>query len=111
MKPRSMSLRTKLAGGFALVLMALAVMATVGIVRLRTVNQVVQDLTDTHIALTEAITSIDAAAADQELAATLSAIHTDNAKELAEEFASLDKQVNDHLEKASKIIAAYQELV
>ncbi len=111
MKPRSMSLRTKLAGGFALVLMALAVMATVGIVRLRTVNQVVQDLTDTHIALTEAITSIDAAAADQELAATLSAIHTDNAKELAEEFASLDKQVNDHLEKASKIIAADQELV
>ena len=111
MKSGAMSLRTKLMSGFALVLTALAIVATIGIVRLRTVNQVVQDLTDTHIALTEAITSIAAAAAEQDLAATLSAIHPDKAKELAEEFASLDKQVGEHLEKAKKLTAADQELV
>ncbi|MHC4506219.1 MAG: MCP four helix bundle domain-containing protein, partial [Planctomycetota bacterium] len=106
-----MGLAAKLVGGFALVLAALATVVVVGTTRLTATNEAVTDVAEVHVPLMDAVSTIDVLACEQELAATLTAIHTDEREDLITEFGELDKTVDEQIALAGEILAGDEELM
>lgn len=106
---RQMTVGKKIALGFVSVLFLTAILATLGVVQIRTVDTGVMDLADVHIPLTAVISEIDAAATSQNLQVSLYAIHKEEAQ--LQEFAALDEVVDQAVEKAREIIKFDEELV
>jgi CHASE3 domain sensor protein len=106
---KNLTIGRKIAFGFAIVLVLTAILATVGILQIRTVDTSVMDLADVHIPLTAAVTEIDAGATAQNLSVSLYALHKEDS--YLEEFASLGEGVDASLENAAKFVKADDELV
>ncbi len=73
---KGMGLSMKLALGYGVVLAALAVVGGIGYVKVTAIQTSVMDLASKHMPLSEAITTIDSAAVEQELAATQYAVRS-----------------------------------
>jgi methyl-accepting chemotaxis protein len=106
---RNMTIGKKIAFGFTSILVLTAILATIGVVQIRTVDTGVMDIADVHIPLTAAVSEIDATAADQYLQACLYAIHKE--QEQLDEFAKCDEEVDAQFKTAKDIISTDQELV
>ena len=106
---KNLTIGKKIASGFAIVLVLTAILATVGILQIRTVDTSVMDLADVHIPLTAAVTEIDAGATAQNLSVSLYALHKEDS--YLEEFASLDAAVDASLDKAKEVVDSDAELV
>ena len=99
----------KITIGFTSILMLTAILATIGIVQIRSVDTCVLDFSDIRVPITAAMSRIEIAATDQNLQISLYAIHKDQ-KQL-EEFSAMDKQVDQNIENSKVLIAADKELV
>ena len=106
---KQMTVGKKISLGFALVLLLTAILATIGVVEIRTVDSGVMDLEGVHIPLTAAVSEIDAAATSQNLQVSLYAIHKEEVQ--LEEFAKMDEQVDQSIETAKEVINGDSELV
>jgi CHASE3 domain sensor protein len=106
---KNLTIGKKIALGFTSVLFLTAILATLGVVQIRTVDTGVMDIADIHNPLTAAISEIDVAATSQNLQVSLYAIHKEEIQ--LEEFAALDEAVDQSLEKAKEIIKSDEELV
>ena len=106
---KNLTVGKKIAFGFVCVIALTVILGVVGVLQLRTVDTSVMDLAETHIPLVAAISTIDAAATNQNLQVTLYSIHKEEAQ--LEQFAAMDKDVDASLEEAKATVAADQELV
>ena len=106
---KNLKLSMKLAAGFGLILIALMIVGAVGFVKISGVQTVVADLSGTHIPLIDVVTTIDVSATEQELAATLYALHKD--EEFLPQFEEMDQLIDAKFEEAKKLVAADQDLV
>jgi methyl-accepting chemotaxis protein len=100
---------TKLGGGFALLIVALVIVGGIGFIKISDVQQIVADVSSTHIPLLELTSEIDVLATEQELAATQYALHKDS--EFLTKFDELDEQVDQKFAQAREFVSADQELV
>jgi len=105
---KNLTIGKKIALGFASILVLTLVLSVVGVVQMRTVDSGLMDLTDVHIPLTEAVSNIDSAAADQYLAAALYSIHKE--QEQLDEITASSQKVDEHLKEATEIIKADEAL-
>jgi len=106
---KNLTIGKKIALGFTLVLLLTAVLAVVGVVQIRKVDTGVMDIANVHIPLTDAVSEIDATAADQYLQGALYAIHKE--QEQIDEFTKNDEKVDEHLKEAKDLISADQDMV
>ena len=106
---KNMGLSMKLAIGFGLIVVGLVVVGGIGFLRITSVETVVADLSDTHMPLIDAVTTIDVAATGQELAVTQYALHKE--EEFLAKFDELDAEVDKALGDARALIEADQDLV
>jgi methyl-accepting chemotaxis protein len=106
---QNIKLSFKLFGGFGLVLIALVIVGAIGFIRISSVQKVVADLSGTHLPLLKVISSIDAAAVEQELVVTRYALHKDAT--LLSRFEELDQMVDDGFTKAGELMKGDPELV
>ena len=97
---KNLTIGKKIALGFTSVLTLTAILATLGVVQIRTVDTGVMDLANVHIPLTAVISEIDAAATSQNLQVSLYAIHKEEVQ--LQEFAALDEAVDQAIEKAKE---------
>jgi len=100
---------TKLAGGFALLIVALTIVGGIGFFKISDVQQIVADVSDTHVPLLELTSEIDVLATEQELAATQYALHKD--EKFLTKFDELDEQVDRKFAQVKEFISADRELV
>lgn len=100
---------TKLAGGFALIIVALIVVGSIGFIKISAVQLIVADVAGTHIPLLKLTAEIDVLATEQELAATQYALHKET--QFITQFDELDAQVDQKFAEAKELVAADQELV
>jgi methyl-accepting chemotaxis protein len=105
----NMKIGTKLIGGFGLVLIGLTVIAVVAYLNMISIRTTVDDLSKTHMALTEQVKNIDAAATGQNLSCSNFALHKE--KTYIDAYADLDKEVDAALDNTKKIIEADKDLV
>ncbi|MHC4216799.1 MAG: MCP four helix bundle domain-containing protein, partial [Planctomycetota bacterium] len=106
---RNMTIGKKIAFGFTSVLVLTVILATIGVLQIRTVDSGVMDLADVHIPITMAITEIDAAATNQNLQVSLYAIHKEDVQ--LKEFTAMDEQVDQSINDAKEVISGDEELV
>ncbi|MHC4639607.1 MAG: methyl-accepting chemotaxis protein [Planctomycetota bacterium] len=106
---KNLTIGKKIALGFTSVLVLTAILATLGVVQIRTVDTGVMDIADVHIPLTEAVSTIDATAADQYIQGALYVIHKE--QEQIDSYAECDEEVDKQLETAKEIISSDQDLV
>jgi CHASE3 domain sensor protein len=106
---RGTKISTKLAGGFALLIVALTIVGGIGFFKISDVQQIVADVSDIHIPLLELTSEIDVLATEQELAATQYALHKDGI--FLTKFDALDKQVDRKFAQVKEFISADRELV
>jgi methyl-accepting chemotaxis protein len=106
---KNMKLSMKIAGGFSLVLAALAIVSVTGFSKVTGVQTVVTDLSETHVPLLNVISEIDVSATEQELAVTKFALHKEES--FIPKFDELDKLVDQKFEKVTALVKADQELV
>jgi methyl-accepting chemotaxis protein len=100
---------TKLGGGFAILIVALIIVGGIGFFKISDVQQIVADVSSTHVPLLKLTFEIDVLATEQELAATQYALHTDT--QFLTRFDELDEQVDQKFALAKKFVSADQELV
>ncbi|MCB9865703.1 MAG: hypothetical protein H6816_03595 [Phycisphaerales bacterium] len=108
---RHAGLGKKIGFGFAIVLSALIVVVVVGAMRLHSGSVAIDDVATVHVKLLLAADAIDAAATEQELAATLTAIHIPEREELIGKFDELMTTVDENVAAAHDIIGTDEELV
>ncbi len=106
---KKMKLSMKLALGFGLVLVALAIVGSTGFIKITGVQTVVADLSETHVPLLHVVSEIDVSATEQELAATQYALHKD--EEFLTKFDEIDKLVDQKFEETKALVTADQDLV
>jgi len=106
---RRMKLSSKLAAGFGLIIAALIVVGGTGYLQVGRVQTLVSDLTETHIPLMNAVSTIDVSATQQELVVTQYALHGDQ-KFLAD-FQQLDRRVDEQFDIAKSLVRNDPELV
>ncbi|MFH1036215.1 MAG: methyl-accepting chemotaxis protein, partial [Pseudomonadota bacterium] len=109
MTANKVRLSFKIAGGFALVLLALVLVGLLGFRELGAVQVVVEDLAQTHVPITEAVGQIDSAFTGQQLAATQYALSAQ--ANTLESHAKLAKEVQEALAKTRQILQADPDLV
>jgi methyl-accepting chemotaxis protein len=105
----NMKLGMKIAGGFGIVLVALAVVGATGFLKVTSIQTVVSDLTATHMPLLEVISEVDVTATEQELAATQYALHRD--EEFLTAFSERDKTADAKFAELKTLVEGDQELV
>jgi len=106
---KNLTIGKKIACGFTSVLALTAILATIGVVQIRTVDTGVMDLAGVHIPLSTAISEIDAAATSQNLQVSLYAIHKEEVQ--LQEFAAMDETVDQAIEDAKEVVNSDAELV
>ena len=106
---KNLTIGKKLGLGFSTVLALTAILATIGVVQMRKIDAGVMDLVDVHIPLSAHVSAVDVTATNQNLQVSLYAIHKEETQ--LEEFATLDKQVDQSLVKLHEIINGDAELV
>ena len=106
---KNLTVGKKIGLGFTLVLILAAILAGVGIMQIRKVDTGLMDIGEVHVPLTEAVTTIDAAATNQNLQVSLYAIHKE--EEQLNAFADSDAEVDQSLAKAKELISGDQDLV
>jgi methyl-accepting chemotaxis protein len=104
-----MTVGKKIGLGFTLILALAAILAGVGITQIRKVDTGLMDIGEVHMPLTEAVTSIDAAATNQNLQVSLYAIHKE--EEQLNAFADMDEEVDQSIAKAKEVTTSDQDLV
>jgi methyl-accepting chemotaxis protein len=106
---KNLTIGEKIALGFTSVLVLTAIVVTIGVVQIRTVDSGIMDMADVHVPLMSTTSEVDAAATNQNLQVSLYAIHKEETQ--LEEFEAIDQQVDESLENAKKIINSDEELV
>ncbi len=106
---KNLSLGRKLAGGFAVVLAALAIIGAISMISVEHIKSKVADLSQVHIPLVDNVSDIDVLATDQELVLTQFALHRDT--RLLPAFEKLNDQVDAKLEALKTLINSDPELV
>ena len=106
---QDLRLSTKIASGFAVVLLAVAAVGLAGYVGLSDVRTSVTDLTAVHIPLSATVAEIDVKATEQELAATQYVVHRETQYKKA--FADLAGEIDAQFDKATAIVKSDPELV
>jgi len=101
---KNTKISTKLADGFALLIVVLTIVGGIGFFKISDVQQIVADVSDTHVPLLELTSEIDVLATEQELAATQYALHKDG--KFLTEFDALDEQVDRKFEQVKEFISA-----
>ncbi len=99
----------KVALGFTAVLLLTGILGTIGVVQIKKVDSGVMDLADVHIPLAAAASELDATATNQNLQASLYAIHKE--KTQLDTFTELDGSVDKTFETLKEIINGDHELV
>ncbi len=106
---KNVRLSAKMAFGFGLVILALAVVGGVAFYSISGVDGAVKDLSGTHVPLLKSVSSIDSALSDQEKAATKYALHRDKA--LLPELTALDHEVDQAIARTKQLISGDPDLV
>jgi methyl-accepting chemotaxis protein len=106
---KNLTIGKKIAFGFTSVLALTAILATLGVVQISTVDVGVMDLAGVHIPLSTEISEIDAAATSQNLQVSLYAIHKEEVQ--LQEFTAMDEAVDEAIEHAKAVVNSDAELV
>ena len=106
---KNLTVGKKIGLGFTSILVLAAVLGAVGITQIRKVDTSLMDIGEVHVPLQEAVTTIDAAATNQNLQVSLYAIHKE--EDQIEAFVACDDEVDQAIEKAKELITGDQELV
>ena len=106
---KNLTIGKKIALGFASILALTVILSFTGVFQIRSIDSGVMDMTETHMPLTEAVSTIDSEAGDQYLATSLYAIHKE--QEQLDEITISAAGVDKSLETAIKTIKTDDELV
>jgi len=106
---KHMTVGKKIALGFVSILLITVILGSISWIQINSVKSGVDDLSNTHMIITDALNEIDASGTDQNLEATQYAIHKDESQlsDIAKDSDIVDKSV----EVAKKAIENDQELV
>ena len=106
---KNMTVGKKIGLGFTSILVLTAILGAVGITQIRKVDTGLMDIGEVHVPLMDAVTTVDAAATNQNLQVSLYAIHKE--EDQITQFVACDDEVDKAFEKAKEIISGDQELV
>ena len=106
---KNMTIGKKIGLGFGMLLVLAMLIACVSIVQVQRLDEGVADLSGTHLPLVMALLGLNGAAIDQNLQASLHAIHKD--PQQWEEFKKIDTHVDDLFAKVKQLLQDDQELV
>jgi len=106
---KNLTVGKKIGLGFTSILVLAAILGAVGITQIRKVDTGLMDIDEVHVPLTEAVTTIDAAATNQNLQVSLYAIHKE--EDQITQFVACDDEVDKAFETAKEIISSDHELV
>ena len=106
---KNLTIGKKIAFGFASILVLTLFLSAAGVFQIRSIDSGVMDLTETHMPLTEAVSTIDSEAGDQYLAASLYSIHKE--QEQLDEITTSGEGVDKNLETAMELVKTDEDLV